>query len=344
MVLSFITIPVFAKEDNFYAGDELSIEKSIGKTTFAAGNNVDVSSSIDGATFVAGQNLTLSSSQDYLFAAGNSVNLEGVTTKDAFVAGTTINIQTSAIRDLYAVGQNIRIDSEISRNAYLAGNTVIINSRIKGDVYVDSATIKIGKDAEIIGTLKYDKDANLKIEKGANVHRKKSHKSADIEVEITPMTRLVNTVTGTLYSYVALLVIGFILLATSKTFKKIEKEENSLGYILKSSLIGFIALCMIPITAILVMITMIGIPIGIIALIIYFVLIYLSALGTSYYIGKWVLGKSIKNNYLLLTISLLAYYVVRLIPFIGGLISFITLIFGLGLFLILIKKNITAKK
>ena len=344
MVLSFITIPVFAKEDNFYADDELTIEKSIGKTTFAAGNNVDVSSTIDGAAFVAGKNITLSSSQDYLFAAGSNVNLEGVSTKDAFLAGSILNVQSSTIRDLYAAGQTIRIDSEISRNAYLAGETVIINSRIKGDVYVDAATIKIGKEAEITGTLKYDEDANLKIEKGANVLRKKSHKNAEVKVEVTPMSLFISKATSTLYSYAALLIIGFIILATSKTFKKIDKEDKKIGFVLKSSLIGFITLIMLPIASVLVMITVIGLPLGIIALVLYFILIYLSALGTSYYFGKWAFSKKIKNDYLLLTVSLLIYYVARLIPFIGGLISLITLIFGIGLFLILIKNNITAKK
>ena len=92
---------------------------------------------------------------------------------------------------------------------------------------------------------------------------------------------------------------------------------------------------MLPVTAIIVMISVVGIPLSIIALLIYFVLIYLSALGTSYYFGKWAFGKSIKNNYLLLAVSLLIYYVARLIPFIGGLISFITLIFGLGLYMII---------
>lgn len=342
MVLSFITIPVFAKEDNFQAGDNLSIEKSIGKTTFAAGNNVDVSSDIDGATFVAGKEVTVSSTQDYLFAAGSNINLEGVSTKDAFLAGSNLNIQTSSIRDLYAAGQNIRIDSDISRNVYLAGETVIINSRINGDVYVDAATIKVGKDAEITGTLKYDETAKLNIL--GKVTKKKSHKSADVKVEVTPMTKFVTKATNTLYSYVTLLIIGFIVLATSKTFKKIDKEEKKLSYVLKSSLIGFIALVMIPVTSILLMVTMIGLPLGIIALVLYFILIYLSALGTSYYFGKCAFGKSIKNDYLVLPISLLIYYVVRLIPYIGGFITFITLIFGLGLFLILIKNNITAKK
>ena len=346
MVLSFITIPVFAKEDNFYAGEELSVEKSIGKTTFAAGSNVDISSSIDGVAFIAGNNVTLSSSQDYVFAAGNSINLDGVTTKDAFLAGSTLNIQSSTIRDLYAAGQNIRVDSNISRNAYLAGQNIIINSKINGDVYVDAESIRIGKDAEITGTLKYSEDSKLSISEKAIIAKKKSHKSSDvkIDVKISPMSLFIAKLTSSLYSFVALLIVGFVLLATSKTFKKIEKETMSIGYMLKTSLIGFIALFMLPIVAIITLITIIGIPLSIIALVIYFILIYLSALGTSYYVGKWIFKDKIKNDFLVLPISLLIYYIVRLIPIIGGIISFITLIFGLGLFLILIKNNITAKK
>ena len=67
LMLSVISVPVFAKDDNFYADDEVTLEKNIGKTTFVAGDNIEVTSEIDGASFIAGNNITLSSQQDYLF-------------------------------------------------------------------------------------------------------------------------------------------------------------------------------------------------------------------------------------------------------------------------------------
>lgn len=345
LVLSLVSIPVFAKDEGFYADDDVSLQKNVGQTTFAAGNNVEISSEIDGLAFVAGNNITLSSSQDHLFAAGNSVNLENVSTKDAFLAGNTVNVQSSNIRDLYAAGQNIRIDSNIGRNLYVAGQNVTINSVINGDVIVSAENVRIGKDAVINGTLKYEEGTSLSISETASVAKKKEFKSDAVKVEVNPTKMFMSKVSETIYAYLSLLVISLILLAISKkSFAKVEKLEKSAGYVLKASLIGLAMLIGLPILAIIVMLTVIGLPLSIISLMFYGILIYLSYIGTSYYFGKWFLKDKIKNDYLLLTVSLLIIYVIRLIPIIGGLVGFISLIFGLGMYTLLIKDNIKAKK
>lgn len=343
ILLTIVAIPVFAKtKDNFYANEDVTLDNATESTTFVAGNNVELSSEIDGASFVAGNNLKITSSQDYIFAAGNNINLEGITTKDAFIAGNIINIQQSNIRDLYAAGSNIRIDSDISRNAYLAGDQVIINAKIDGDVTIASEKIRIGKEASITGTLKYPEGVDVSIANPENIGKTKTYKeSADVKIEINPISRI----TATLYSFLSMLVVALAFYATNKKFfKKLEKEEKNGMQVLKAGIIGLATLILLPIVAIIVMITVIGIPISIISLLIYGLLIYLSVIPTAYYFGKWIAKDSIKNNCLLLFLSLLIVYVVRLLPVIGGLVSFLSLCIGLGLYMILIKKYITEKK
>ena len=334
-VISCFNIEVFAKEEGFYADESLTLKESINRTMFAAGNNVNISSKVDGMSFVAGNVINLESSQDYLFVAGNSINLKNVRAKDAFVAGSVISINSSNIRDLYAAAQTITIDSDISRNAYLAGEKVVINGVIAKDIYVDAENIVLDDNAKILGTL-------INISKTAVVSNKKTYKAKDVkkDINVTPMTLVITKITSMIYSYISLLIVALLLMKfIPKIFKNIESEKKDMSNVLKLVLKGFLTLILVPIIAIMLLCTVVGIPLTIISLIIYGLIIYLSSVATAYYFGNWFLKDKIKNEYLLLVVSLLILYIVKIIPIIGGLVGFISLLFGMGIYMNIIKKK-----
>ena len=338
LLLLSLTIPVFAKGANFYSGDDLVIENAIDATSFIAGNDVSVSSDVNGANFVAGNNLNLSSRQDVVFAAGRNINLESLTTKDAFLAGQNITVESSEIRDLYAAGEEIRIDSNIGRNANLAGETVVINSEINGDVKIAAETIKIGREAVISGTLKYPEDAIINISETAQVENKETYQA--VKIEKPSFNEIFKQ---HLISFLSLLLIGLLLLWKSKTFNKIEKLEQGTDVMFKNIGIGFLFLIVLPAAAILLLCTVIGIPLSLIGLAMYIILIYLSNIAAAYYLGNWLLKEKLSNKYLVLCVTLLGIYILKLVPVIGGLVGFIALCLGLGIFMNLINKDLIKK-
>ena len=87
------------------------------------------------------------------------------------------------------------------------------------------------------------------------------------------------------------------------------------------------------------MITVVGLSTGIVTLILYGVLMYLSTIFASYKLTSALLGNKIKNDYLLLLIGLAAVFIIKLIPFLGGLCSFILVCLGIGLVLSLYKRK-----
>ena len=341
IIIMIFGISVQAKGTNgFYADDSVSLKKKFDTTTFIAGNNVDVSSEIEGINFVAGNNINLSSKQDYLFVAGNSIDVRNVEAKDAFIAGATIRVKESTIRDLYVAGETVTIDSNISRNLYAAGETVTLNSEIKGDVKLSAETIIIGENAIISGTINYPDDASININDSAKIGKTKTYKSHEIE----KTSSIASTIGDKILSFISILVVSLVLLLLNKKmFTGIEKLDRDAKNTIKMSLIGFLALITIPMAALFIMITVIGIPISIIGIIFYGILIYLSNTASSYYVGNWMLKDKIKNKYLLLTVSLLCLYIVKALPIIGGYVSFISLCLGLGIYTMLIKRRINEK-
>jgi len=349
VVLSLVILPVQAKDySNFKADDNLAVSGQIGATLFAAGNSVKTTSEVDGASFIAGNMLSISSKQDYLFAAGNNVMLSKVEAKDAFVAGSFITVEDSTIRDLYAAASTITINSDITRDLFVGGETVEINGKVFGDVSAACENIILGPDAAITGKLIYPKESKLEGREDQigeiETYKTASKKDVNVDIKISPVGMIIAKVLGTLYKYVAMLLISIILLALNKrVFERIEEADKSFGKVALTSLIGFGVLCLLPFAAIITMITVIGIPLAFVSLIVYGLAIYLSIIPTAYYFGNMMFGKSIKNKYLLLTLTLLILYVLKAIPIIGGVVGFISLIFGLGMYISLLKEKATKK-
>ena len=340
-LLVIAAVPVFAADKNaFKAGDTINSEEEVNSTSFFAGNNINLSSTIDGLSFVAGNNIIVSNKQDYLFVAGNNIEIVNADTKDAFIAGNSVTIESSKIRDLYVAAEDITITSDITRDAYIGGNKVTINGAIEGDLELDADEIIIGEKASVNGTLKYPEKANIKIAETAKVQNKETYKVKEVNTEVT----IKDTIISAVISFLSLLLVAFILLATNKKlFKQISKEEKSVSYFLKNSLIGLGLLLLIPLLAIIALFTVIGIPISIIALLLYGIFIYISLIPTAYYLGGWILKDKISNEYVLLGISLFVIFVIKYIPIIGGLANFIFLIFGFAILLKQMKKSMHEK-
>ena len=336
-------IPVKAKENSgFFAQDDLIINKEVDSSLFAAGNTVDVDATVNGSSFVAGSEVNIGGTHDLIFAAGKTVNLSNANTKDAFVAGQDIKIEEASIRDLYAAGDTIRILSTINRNLYAAGSTITIDSTINGDVYLAAERIKIGDNAVINGTLKYSSDSKISISEEATIGKKITYTSSTTTVS-KPSFRTM--IISEISSLLGLLFTGIVLLyGYGKLFKELEKAKFDSDTIIKTSVKGLVVLIVLPIAAIIAMCTGIGFPVALIALVAYFIIMYLSSIVTAYYVGNKFLRGKIDNQYLLLIASLICLFVIKLIPYIGGIVGFITLCFGIGFLFDVIKPHPTKNK
>lgn len=343
VLITILTIPTFVSaENNLLVNENVNSREKIDNTSFVVGNLIKMSSEVDGINFVAGNDISLSSKQDHLFVAGNVINLENIETKEAFIAGSTINITSSTIRNLYAAAETIKLNSDISKNANLAGDKITINGKIDGDVYIAAEKINIGEEAVINGTLKYPSNAKINIPNTAHIGKIKPYKPSSTS---SKKSIIISTITEKTYSFLSMAIIGIILLSIAKPFfKKVEKLPSKIEEVLKQSLIGLLVLILIPIISLILICTIVGIPISIISLLIYGILIYLSIIPVAYFIGKNLFKDKIKNDYSLLLITLLLIYLIRLIPVIGPIITFITIIFGLGIYFNIIKSELSTKK
>ena len=82
---------------------------------------------------------------------------------------------------------------------------------------------------------------------------------------------------------------------------------------------------------IILVITLIGIPLGFILLVVYLVSLYFARIYVSYWVGITFFGKILgKRHYLPYILGLFIVFLVGFIPYLGGFLNFVILIWGLG--------------
>lgn len=337
MIIPFTNINA-SVNDYFKAEDVISSEKEINHSYFMAGNKITSKDKVDGILFMAGNTLKSKSLIEYGMFAGNVVEVTSDVEKDLFVAANDITVESSNIgRDVYLVGNTVTLNSNINGNVFIGSNTLEIgNITIKGDVDLNCSSINFGDNVVIEGTLKYNED--VKITGLDNVKYNALETYEDEEMNIETKDILVSKV----ISIISLIVITIIICAIfPKIYKKLSKEV-SISKTFKNLLYGLCVLVLVPFAAIFTFITVIGIPIGIIGLLLYGIFIYLSVAVSATVVGNLILTKLFKqkdNAYLSIIIGILVVRIITLIPYIGGFIYFLLMLIGLGLILELLSRE-----
>ena len=344
LLLAVLVItPVSAKEVNsFYteANDTVKMENTIIGDSAIAGQLVDIVGNIDGIGFIAGKDVNVNGSIEYGFVAGENVNIKNKTEKSLFVAGKSIIFDKNANigRDAFVVGSNITFDGKLNRDVSAAGDNIVIKegSIINGTIALKAEKITIEKDVVIKGTLKHNKDSEIKIDKSANIN--KIEKTGAIQDEDN------TNVSEIIYSLVNLLIVFLVIaLLLPKTISKTEEvynDKKSKGYV-KNFGIGVVLLIVTPITAFL-LISNIGVSLGLILIALYVIAIYLSYIYSGYILGNLLINKWLKlksNKYLVGLIGITILKLLTYVPVIGGLIVVIAISIGLATILEITKSK-----
>ena len=134
-------------------------------------------------------------------------------------------------------------------------------------------------------------------------------------------------------NFLSLLLVGVLFLALRKRFfQSLKEEEKEPTNLFKHLAIGLAVLVGVPFAALLLMVTLIGMPISLIAIAMYCILIYLSTIASAYYVGSWVMKEKEVNETILLIGSLFVLYIAKVLPVVGGFISLVSLLLGLGIY------------
>lgn len=344
MLLSiFMVNSVNAKEVTSF-GDNITQKGDYDSTRFIAGNNVVNKANIDGLSFVAGNDIKVLGKSSYDFIAGNNITIEENIEKDLFVAGNNINISDDSIigRDAYIAGNTIVINTNVKRDLRVGGESVDLRGiNIGGDAIIYANKIILDKDTIISGKFTYQSNTNVVGLKSANIGKIKVIESDDIENE--------DSIGDILFNFISSVSAGFIVVAAlffllPNIKDKLNKLELDVSDIIKNIGIGLVVLIVVPIISLIALFSGVLAPISLIVIALYIIFIYIASLIVSYIVGRLLISKTLNkdNTYLALLGGIIIVKLIKLIPVIGGIVSVVVLLYGMGLiykYIISIKKK-----
>lgn len=316
-------------KDLFQAGEKVTIDNKMDGTSFIAGDKIGVNETINGIGFIAGNEIEINAPQEYLFGLGTKININKDIEKDLFLFSSTINIDSNIKRDAYIAGELVKVNGTINRNIYIYGTEVNLNGSFNGNVVIYGTIINIDENTKISGTLKYNKDAIIE---GLNDDVKT--KTYEIpEQNISFKDYIANFITT--YIHITLLAIVLVFISEN-LFKSSLKQTDKLNSKNVAILCGkgFVILIGVPIIAMMLLFSGAFISVGVVGGLIYGILVYISQIFTGYLIANLLDKKYFKknmNSYLLVIIGLFIINVLGVVPYIGGAISFLSTLLGLGI-------------
>jgi len=340
LLMTFTAVPVLAFDAR--SGNIVTVASGevIDGDLYVGGKTITIDGTINGDLIAAGRTITVNGPVNgSIIAAGETVNINGEVTHAVRVIGETLNISGTIGRDLLVAGAKFSMasTSEIGGDFLLGAGTALIDGLIKGDINSGVDSLTIASTASIQGKLTYNSENEANIQSGAQIMGTITHKLPDVKEKIATGTGI--GLWGTVIGFLMILVIGIIIVLLAP--RRVEAVTESIRTRPWASLgWGTLILVTTPIAAVIDCITIIGLPLGLIALALYAIAIYLTQLFVGLLIGKLIVGafrgvietRAALIGALALGLALLRF--LRLIPFVGFFLVLATVLFGLGAILV----------
>lgn len=322
-------------KDRYLAGDRVNVIRATEGDVIAAGANVTVDSAVAGDVLVAGSQVRLTSAvQQGVLAAGREVVIAGTIQRNARAAGATIRLPSGARigRNATLAGGQLDLQGAIDGYLLAVGERIYINGIVGGDAQIVAKQIELGPEARIHGNLRYRSQNELKRDPAAQVGgivERMPGRGLPAPRSRFPLAGMLVWSLG-LAALAALLVV-FAPIASVKISDTILQRPGT------SLLTGFIALVCIPVALVLAIITVIGIPIGMLALLLYPALLLLGYVAGGIAMGDLALARVLATRpptpvrrILAAFVALLVLAVLARTPVVGGLISLACALAGAG--------------
>lgn len=332
LFLSALLIPAacaveYESASNRYAfSDVITAAAPVEGDYIAFGQTVRLDAGVGGDIVAAGRTIQIADS-------GNVQNL--------YTAGQIVSVQVNAARNVYAAGYEVNVNAaNLAGGAYLAGSnvsftgaarsvratggTVLIDGNISDNltVYSDNITFSdrtvVGGTIDLYGSQRPALPASIDQSK-VTFHLVKTDQTQRTEAKVQVVPKLIFLVAAIVLALFAALLAGRFLGDRASEFKK------QVGWMILWGLVSFIV---IPIASVLCMCTVIGLPLGLIALMLYGILLYLAPVLTGVILGRLLLPRMHP-----IVSALIGAAVVKLltfIPYLGALLYLACAFYVLG--------------
>lgn len=302
-------------------GDVIAFAQSVAVDGTVEGNLVVFAAATDVAGRVGGS----------IYAASEDVRITGTVGGSAVIFGANQTIGPGAAigRNWVAFGSRAESRGRIGRGVRAFAGSLLLGGSVAGDVNAWTEGLTLAEGAEIAGGVTYRSHVEAVVEPGARTG----------EITWIPETYGPDFDRGPLRAvrqgirFTGFLLAGLILLALFPRLR-LRYHQAVATKPWQTPIAGLVVLLVVPLASVLVMMTMVGLPLGLIALATYPVAIYAGQVLLSYSVGRlvadrwrWLAGQH--WAVIFFAGSLVTTLLIR-VPFLGFALGFAAVLYGLG--------------
>ncbi len=327
---------------NLYAaGSDISIVGAVIGDLFAAGGNIFLSGPVGADLAAAGGTLNIIGGNvaGDVRVAGGTVTIVNATGGEMLVAGGQVSIMSGATiaKDVKIAGGNVNFSGSTDGGLVIRGDQVYINGEVEHDLSVKARDVKIGPKAVIKGNFDYSAPNEAVIETGAKISGVTSFHKVDVSSgkEAKAVTAFFGFITLVMIAKAGMLIIASLvaLYLGRGHVKSILKTASSNFF--REMGRGFVVLFIVPIAIIISFVTVVGIPLGAIALLFYLAFVGIAAVTGGLLFAQLAIRYVFKKenyelNWWVVILSVLALGIIGMIPVIGWIINAAIVLATLG--------------
>ncbi|PRP93574.1 hypothetical protein [Enhygromyxa salina] len=294
----------------------VTVEGTIDGNLMTAAERVDIRGTVHGNVITAGQDVEVGASMGaQLYAAGQRVNVGPAVDLrgDAMLTGNEIEIAGTIGRDVYAMGDHVDVNATTERDLVIGGPDL----RVGG-------TASVGRDL----TAKVGEAEDVVVDGGASVRG-----TTSVQVGALADDNRYDDLSfyaWQLLTIIAGLIFGLVAFALFPGLFRAPQRQTQW---LRVVGIGLLALFAIPVGSMVAAVTLVGIPLAMVAMAGYLIALYIGKLVIAAELGRRVLRFPVLEGRRVLWSLLLGLGLVTVLtelPYVGGLFSFIVAVFGFG--------------
>jgi len=250
--------------------------------------------------------------------------------------GGQIHIGSSSIGgDLIIGGGTIRIDAPVRGDITIGGGEIYLNAPVSGNVRIRADQITLGPRANITGSFNYSSRNEAVLESGAVIQGETVFNKIEIRKGRHAFPGFAAILSVSLLIRLLMFFVGATVFAM--IFKRYARElvEKAMAQPFREIGRGLITLIVLPVTSVLLLVTIIGIPLGILGLIAFAGLIAFLCIASPVVLGsmvhRWVFKpKDYKISWTTILLGVVLYLALDLIPFLGWILKLLVILLTFG--------------
>jgi hypothetical protein len=329
-----------ASDDFFAAGEAISLEGEVPSDLIAAGKRLEMMGTAGDSFVGAGQKINLTGRVgDDAYLAGEEIDISGSVGSDVVVAGRAFKLWPAGLigGDLIVYARLVELGGQIKGNVSGASECVVINGTVGGALDLTADEIVLGPQALIKGDFAYSCGEELIASDDVRVGGK-----VIWTPKLTEETdeRMVKAFGGgfvtRLVAFLMALLVGSLLIAVSRKHIGVIRDQLR-ARVAMNMLCGLVVLATVPLAILILTATVIGIPLGIFLSFGYLISLYLGSVVAAIGLGDMICERFFSRKdsfYLSLTLGAALLWLVRYIPYLGGWVVFIAVLWGCGAFVL----------